>query len=174
MSEEISVRNLLGKMQKGWDEFQAYLQSLTPEQLTGPTDAEGWTAKDHIAHLAVWEDGIAALLARQSRHERMGLDEATWKSDDFDTQNAAIRQQHKDKSLDEVMHMFVDAHQRLVEAVQSLTDADLKRPYAYYQGKPASDDNLDNAVIWSVVGNSYGHYEEHRPWIDAIVRGNGS
>ncbi|MBI5667486.1 MAG: maleylpyruvate isomerase N-terminal domain-containing protein [Chloroflexi bacterium] len=171
MSEEISVRNLLDKMQNGWDEFQAYLKTLTPEQMTVPTDAQGWTVKDHIAHLALWEDGIAALLTGQSRREQMGLDEAAWNSGDFDIQNAAMQRQHRDKPLDEVLAMFEAAHRRMVEAVQSLTDDDLKRPYAYYEGKPAADDSLDNAIIWSIVGNSYGHYEEHQPWIDAIARG---
>lgn len=170
-SEEISVSSLLSRLQTGWDTFQAYLKSLTPEQLTGPTDAEGWTAKDHITHLAAWEDGIAALLRKQSRQEQMGLDDTLWASGSFDAQNAVIRDQHKHKSLDEVMQYFTDAHQRLVEAVQSLTDDDLKRSYDYYAQKPGVDDSPDRMVIWSIVGNSYGHYEEHQPWIDAIVNG---
>lgn len=172
MSDEISVSNLLGKMQEGWDKFQAYLKTLTPEQMTQPTDAVGWTVKDHLAHLAAWEDGIAALLRKQSRRERMGLDEATWASEGFDEQNAAVREQHKNKSLDEVMRFFAEAHQRLVEAVQSLTDDDLKRSYDYYAQKPAMDESPDRMVIWSIVGNSYGHYEEHQPWIDAIAKGS--
>lgn len=171
MDEPITVSNLLSKMQAGWDNFQAYLKTFTPEQLTGPTDAQGWTVKDHIAHLALWEDGIAALLVRQSRAARMGLDEAAWSSDGFEIKNAVMQQQHRDKSLAEVMQMFEAAHQRMVAAVQSLSDADLLRPVAYYAGDPAPDDDINNAIIWSVIGNSYGHYEEHQPWIDALVQG---
>ena len=76
------------------------------------------------------------------------------------------------KTQNEVLQFFADAHQRLVEAIQSLTDDDLKRSYDYYAQKPAADDSPDRMVIWSVVGNSYGHYEEHQPWIDAIVKGS--
>lgn len=51
---------LLIRIEQGWNEFQAYIQTLSAAQLAGPTDAAGWTAKDHIMHLAVWEDGIDA------------------------------------------------------------------------------------------------------------------
>ena len=30
---------LLARMESGWNDFQAYLATLTPEQMTGPTDA---------------------------------------------------------------------------------------------------------------------------------------
>lgn len=171
MDEPITVNNLLSKMQAGWDNFQTYLKTFTPEQLTGPTDAEGWTVKDHIVHLAGWEDGIAALLTGDSRSERMGLDETAWGWEGFETKNALMQQQNKDKSLDEVLAMFAAAHQRMVEAVQSLTDADLLRPYRSFEGDTTPDNDPDHAIIWSVIGNSYGHYEEHQPWIDTLVKG---
>lgn len=167
MSGEIQVTTaeLVRRMQQGWNEFQAYLKTLTVEQMTQPTDAAGWTVKDHVMHLAVWEDGIYALLRRQSRPERMGLDAETWESGDYDRMNAIIQQCHRDKSLKDVLDSFQETHRQLVDHIQTLSDADLMRPYRDY----APNSTADRPVYVYIVGNTYGHYEEHHPWIDAIA-----
>src|SRR5258706_3915146 len=161
----VTTGELLRRMQNGWDEFQAYLKTLTPEQLTLPSDAAGWTAKDHIMHLAVWEDGIEALLGGKSRQARMGVDDATWKSDwqadQYFRINDVIFQQHKNKSLDEVLTAFNSIHERMIKTVGALADADLMCPYNSYDPQSKSE----NPVFGSIVGNTFGHYEEHRPWI---------
>ncbi len=160
-----SKTELLAKMQDGWSHFQAYLKTLTDKQLTTPVDDVGWTVKDHLVHLAAWEDGIAALLKKQSRRERMKVDPEAWNSGDFDKINAVIQSRYKDKSLADVLKMFEDAHRRMVEAVQQLSDQDLRRSYRAFDQNSTSE----NPVVGSIIGNSYGHYEEHRPWIEAIV-----
>jgi uncharacterized protein (TIGR03083 family) len=166
MNEEIIHKEeLLERVRKGWDEFQAYIKTLTDEQLTGPKDAAGWTAKDHLMHLAVWEDGIYALLEKQNRREAMGLDEATWASKDFDRMNAVIEQQHKDKSLAEVQRAFREIHERLVAKVESLTDEELQLPYMHYD----PTDTRDKPVTIWIRGDTYEHYAQHQPWIAAIV-----
>jgi hypothetical protein len=156
---------LLARIQQGWDDFQTFLSSLSETHLITSTDAAGWTAKDHIMHLVVWEDGVEALLNRQSRLDRMGIDEATWAGHDYDQINAIIQQQHRDKPLAEVLQTFRDVHQRLIATIQSLSDDDLLRPYSDYQ--PGTD--IPDPVIERIMGNTYEHYEEHTPWIKALV-----
>jgi uncharacterized protein (TIGR03083 family) len=152
-------------MERGWNDFDAYLNTLAEEQLTTPTDAAGWTAKDHVIHLAIWEAGIFALLNAQPRWEGMGIDRETFVSDDFDRMNAVIQQRYRDMALDEVLKTFRDGHQRLVAKIQSMSDEDLQLPYRHYQ--PDSD---RDAPVWHLIsGNTFGHYEEHTPWIAAIV-----
>lgn len=168
MSDEtnISKTELLSNMQRGWNELDAYVQSLSEAQLTGPTDAASWTAKDHLMHLAVWADGITAMLNGEVRRERMGLDAETWASRDFDRMNAVIQQAHQDKPLAEVLTALHDAHHALYIKAQSLSDDDLRRPYNYFD--PTSPQ--DRPIIGWIIGDSYGHYEEHIPWIEAIVK----
>jgi uncharacterized protein (TIGR03083 family) len=167
MSENrpMNKQELLASIQKGWDDFNAFLATLTEEQITVPTDAGGWTAKDHVMHLAVWEDGINALLDKQSRHAHMGLDTETWESRDFDRMNAVIQQLHRDRSWPDVLKAFRDNHERLVKKVESLSDEDLARPYRYYQ----PDSTMDDPVVNRIAGNTFGHYAEHQPWIAALV-----
>ena len=164
----MSKVELLGKMQVGWRDLSAYLKTLTDEQMTTLHDAVGWSIKDHLVHLAVWEDGIAALLSKQSRLVAMHVDQATWESNDFDKSNAVIQQQFKDMPLSGVLSALQDAHERMMGQVQMLSDDDLKRPYRDWQ----PDSTSDNPILGSILGNSCDHYAEHIPWMDAIARGS--
>ena len=167
MNDDINVTKaeLLSRIQQGWNDFQAYLATLTPEQKTGPTDAAGWSVKDHVMHLAVWEKGIVALLNHEDRREAMGLDEAAWESHDYDIMNGVIRDREAGRTLDEVMQVFRDVHGQLVARIGAMSDAEINRPYSDY----ADDPGNDNPVVGYIVGNTFEHYAEHQPWIEAIV-----
>ena len=163
--QTMTKAELLAKIQASWDDITGYLKSLTVEQITQITDAAGWTVKDHVAHIMVWEDGINALLDRQPRYVRMGVDAATWNSGDYDRMNAIIQQRHRGRSWDEVMQTFMDVHEQLIAKLETLTDADLMRPYRDYQPESTSDGPIYNRIC----GNTFGHYAEHTPWIAAIA-----
>src|SRR3972149_1489720 len=151
---------LLKRMNDGFRDFMAYVNTLSEADFITNTDAAGWTAKDHVMHLAVWEGGMWALLNHQSRREYMGIDQAAWEGHDYDEMNAIIQQQHRDKPLGEVLQTFRDAHRRMVVKIESLADEDLQRPYDHYQ--PGA--GRDAPVIGWIIGNTYEHYARHRPW----------
>jgi hypothetical protein len=165
MTDVMSKAALLAQIQKGWDDFHIYLNTLTPEQLTIPTDAAGWTAKDHVIHLAVWEDSIIPMLEGKRRDEAMGIDKEVWKRHDFDEINGVIQQRHKAMPLPEVKQTFSDFHKRVLEKIETLTDEDLARPYNYFQPKSTQDATI---IQW-IAGNTFEHYADHTPWIAAIV-----
>lgn len=168
MAEETAMTktDFLAALDKGWNDLQAYLHTLTPEQMMQPTDAAGWSVKDHLIHLAVWEDGMHALLQGLSRRDYMGIEKAVWDSGDYDQINAVIQQRYKDMPLDEVMRTFHDVHQRLVTKLGTLKDEDLERPYNSYQPESKRTD----PVVQPLMGNTFEHYEEHIPWMDAIAK----
>jgi hypothetical protein len=162
-----SQAELLRRIEAGWKELQAYLDGLSEAQLTTPTDAAGWTPKDHVMHMAVWEDGIRALLNKESRIEAMGLDRKTWDSHDYDKMNDMIFRRYQNKSWAEVKRALEDVHRRLMETVQHLSTEDLERPYHHYDPDFATN---DHAVWGYVVGNTFEHYAEHIPWMDVMIK----
>lgn len=165
---EVTTAEMLRRMDNGWNDLQAYIKTLSEAQLTGPTDAAGWTVKDHVMHLAVWEDGIYALLERTSRREQMGIDAETWERHDYDQINAIIQRRYADKSWAQVSKALQDVHERLVARIGSMSDADLLRSYRHY-----APDSAEERPVWGwIVGNTFGHYAEHLPWMDAIVKGS--
>jgi uncharacterized protein (TIGR03083 family) len=165
MESQAKSQEIIRRINEGWEQLQAFLASLSDEEMTVPTDAAGWTVKDHLMHMAVWEDGIEALLTKESRIERMGVTEELWEDGDVDTINAVIQQAHKDKSLEEVRQAYNATHERFVKTVAGLSDEALHLPYNHYE--PSSDD--DRPALGWIVADSYEHYEEHLPWMKAIA-----
>src|SRR5215211_5430043 len=92
----------LRKFESTWNEFIAYVTSLTEDQLTRPIDSAGWTAKDHIIHVAVFDKVALALLERRSRHEAADVPADIWEQDD-DPKNAFIQQHYRDMPLNKVI-----------------------------------------------------------------------
>ncbi len=159
--------DLLARIARGRAAFEETLGKLSDAQLTTP-GKDGWRIQDHLIHVAVWELGIAALLRRASRFGAMRVDAALLASGNFDAMNAHICRQHQSKSLEEARAYFRDAHREILDAISTLTGADLQKPYSHYQPNEARDDGSEPIVRW-IVGNTYGHYEEHAEWIRAMV-----
>lgn len=158
---------LLGDVAAGWERFQAYLATLTAEQMSVPADAAGWTAKDHVMHLAVWEDGVQAAMTHESRSGRMGISDELLASRDFEAINAVIQQAHQHLSADEVMEHFKTVHGRMVSTIESMSEADLLKPFRTFQPNSTSE----TPIVEYVIGDTYSHYDEHQKWIDVIVNG---
>ena len=168
MSEPILTKaQVLAEMQACWNDLNAYLDTLSEAQVTQPTDAGGWTAKDHVVHLAMWEGSMNAVLQKQSRREYMGVDADTWEHDRPDGVNAIMQRNYKNWSWAEVRRKFRQEHEELVERVKALTEEDLQRPHNYYQ--PDSDQT--HPIARRLMIASCEHFDEHRPWIEKIVKG---
>ncbi|MBL8147144.1 MAG: maleylpyruvate isomerase N-terminal domain-containing protein [Anaerolineae bacterium] len=162
---QITVSEFLQRLDAAWASLQSFLSSLTPGQLSGPTDTAGWTVKDHLVHIIVWEDGINSLLEGGDRRARMGVDEATWAGRDSDAINAAIQQRNRERTPDDVLAALGRTHAAFRNHISGMSDADLQRPYNTLV--PTSDDT--RPFIGWLEGDSFGHYTEHLPWMQAIV-----
>ncbi len=159
---------LVEQMQQAWSELEQALDRWTPEQMTELRDQVGWSIQDHLDHLVPWAEGTVALLEHRSRFEAMGIDAATAKSEDFDQLNAVLRSQTPRRSLAETRAAVRAAHDHLLHTVEKLSEADLFKPYSFYDPS-AKGENSGNPVIGWIVGNSSGHYREHLPWMKAVV-----
>jgi hypothetical protein len=133
-------------------------------------DAVGWNIRDHLIHLAVWADGIAALLRREDRWAAMGLalNPSEDQEHDYDQINEQIAVQHREKSPAEARAWLIAAHGRIAAAIEPLDDAALAKPYDQYVA-PFTGETGD-PIVWYISGNTYEHYAEHLPWMQAIAR----
>lgn len=158
----------LGVMAREREALEKLIEPVTDAQLTAP-GAEGWSVKDHLMHIAVWEQGIVALLNKQSRYAAMGLTRDEWEmaDPDFDKKNGLLHERTKSRPLSDVRAAFRDSHAQMLEVLGRLTEDDLLKPYAYYA--PDEDDGDKRPVFSWIAGNTFGHYAEHREWIQAII-----
>ena len=160
--------DLLERIRRTRADLEQAIRRLSPAQLVAPGAAAGWSVKDHLAHIAVWELGLAALLQRRLRYAAMEVDEATYLRG-ADAINETIYERNKGRSAPDVLAEFRRAHQELLAAVGGLTEADLLKTYSYYQPDEPGEDSGAPIVRW-IAGNTYEHYAEHQEWIEALVR----
>jgi glyoxylase-like metal-dependent hydrolase (beta-lactamase superfamily II) len=147
--------------------------SLDDAQKTGIRDASGWSVKDHLAHLVRWQRSIVFLLHGKPRHEGLGIDESVYRSryvgGDIDALNSELHARDRDLSFSEVLSSLDDIHDETIGALDGLEDSDLLRPYSSFLPDEPGEETGRPVVFW-IAGNTSFHYDEHRDWIEAVVR----
>jgi len=157
--------------------FEAMVQSRTRVQevvdrlgearLTGPTDAAGWTGKDHLSHLTAWERSLVSWLKGGTRAAGLGVGEDLFDSRDTQAVNEAARQATRDQSLDEVLADHDRIRAELREQVASMSRDNLLRPYSHYPpDDPAATVPPVYRRVLRVVGS---HVDDHLGYIKAIA-----
>jgi hypothetical protein len=168
--EKLSRIELLGRIDGAWTEFNHMLAGLSAAQRDDARDGQGWRVKDHLTHIAAWEDSLLALLEGRDRIKALGLGDDAQSGLDYDQENALIQQKHAHLSHDQAMELVQQSHERLRAAIAALSDEDLRRPYSYYQ-PGTSHPSAHLAVINWIGGNTYEHYAEHDDWINEWING---
>ena len=170
MSETPQTKaDLMAQLAAGWQRLDERLCSLSEAQLTACTAPGEWSIKDHVAHLMVYERGMVALLRHEPRWAAMQLSlKFVRDSESFDEINAVLYEHYHARSASEVLAALRDVHQELLQALAGLTDEDLFRPYAAYQPQDPEANGHDPVLGW-LVGNTYGHYAEHLPWMEELL-----
>ena len=103
------------------DELLAAIVGLSDELMTEPW-LDGWSVKDHLAHLASWDD------IRTSEVVRISVGHATaWRTagNQDEIFNTLIHDLRVGLSLDQVKWELTASRQRLLEAISSATERGL-------------------------------------------------
>ena len=151
-------------------ELEAMLAPLSETQLTTP-GPDGWSIKDHLAHITAWEQSLLGLLNGVPRHQAMGLSEEVYRGH-VDGINQAIQEHNKDRPLADVLADFRQSHEAVLERLDRMTDDDLLKPYAYYLPDERDDNPSPNPppVLGWIRGNTDEHYAEHIAWIQSLLQ----
>src|SRR5277367_4333102 len=112
--DRIIKAQLLPTMQMGWEGLWAYLDTLSEAQVTQPKDAGGWSVKDHVIHLAVWEGSMNDVLEKKPRWGYMGVSLPAWESGDINRINDEIYQRNKELTWAQVRQRFAQEHAQLI------------------------------------------------------------
>lgn len=138
------------------------LVTATPEATLTAPEHEGWSVKDHIAHIATWERMIVAHLRDGSDAAAAGMDEVAYAAASLEEINARIHDTNRTKPASQVMDEARAAHGATVAMIDGLADGALTLPYW-------ADDPDGRAVMEKIAGDTYRHYLEHRRWIIELL-----
>src|SRR5262249_29579988 len=164
-----TTAELLSLVDQAWAALEGAVARLEPVQLTDRRDAAGWAVKDHLIHVAAWEDFLLARLTGQPTHEALGLHKDALAQDE-DTQNAAILALPRPPPLAHRPGTPRATHRATRARLAALDDgavagsvADIVPPSPERDERPAAD--------W-IAGNTWEHYNAHLSWIrDLVDRG---
>ena len=115
MAEEKDA--LLQHYRRMRDELLAAVDGLSDELMTEPS-LDGWSVKDHLAHLALWDDIRAAEVARISAGHASAWRMTGEQDAAYNDLGYALR---RDLSLDQVRWELTTSHQRLLDAITAAT-----------------------------------------------------
>jgi uncharacterized damage-inducible protein DinB len=103
------------------EELLAAIEGLDEEALVEPS-IDGWSVKDHLGHLALWDDVRASEVMRISA----GHDSA-WRmtGDQDEVYNALGHELRLGLSLEQARWELATSRERLLEAIASATEAGL-------------------------------------------------
>jgi hypothetical protein len=159
MADPTNKSELLDQIRQGRTTWEALLAQVEPERLTEPGVEGDWSLKDVIAHIAFWEGRAVKRLQAVARG-KAPTPHPIIKNLDTDDANAWIYNQNENRPLAEVQAEEQALYEQLLAALEPISDADLFTPSRFAW--------LDGNALWETIpGNSYGHYEEHIPPLQA-------
>lgn len=145
--DQPTVKELLDRIDAGWDGFSHAVHALPAELLEARLGDDGWTRKQMLAHIAVWHDLTVERLAAL-----VDTGVATELQEDDDAINARAARGAVGRTTGEILLALDESFRRLRREIARMTNEQLA---------------LHDSWAVSVVGsNTYGHYREHLPDLD--------
>lgn len=163
MADEPTTKpDLMALIDERWEALQGVLQNVDNEAMDRAME-DGWSPKMHLAHITVWERSLLGLLRKQDRAEAMGIPRLLWDGHDTDAINGHVADAAKAMDLREVHKQSLATHVELIAQLESMSQADLEKPYSHYQPREG-EYNAAPVGGW-VHGNTWDHYNEHIGWL---------
>jgi hypothetical protein len=158
--------DLIEGINRAWSTLEGAIAGLGEEALTTP-GGDGWSVKDHLAHIESWERYLLAVLERRSPSAAIGIDLATVRSTADDPLNALIIEPTKAHPLSQVLADLRRTHERLLAVVAALPECDLERLAAHYQPEELAGDT-DSIAVW-IAHICDEHLRDHVGWIQGLA-----
>jgi uncharacterized damage-inducible protein DinB len=130
---------LLRSTREAHTRLEELLAGLSEEEQTRPGVTDGWSVKDHLAHLTWWEQRVIRMLAGDPDP----ISAFPGNPEDEDAINAYVFAQNRDRPLTDVRTAFDASYQQMLHLIAT-----------------TPDDVFDARHDW-ISGNADSHYDEH-------------
>jgi len=152
-------KDLITKIREERDSLGDLLGTISQNEMLIPLEENGWSVKDHVAHIVVWEKRMVEWLNDVERGDvpRQLPPGMTW--DDLDRWNEQTFKENSERDLNEVLVDFDHFAKEVTQAVEAIPEDLLMRADSleWRSGSP----------LWEMVAaNTFWHYPEHRETIN--------
>ena len=138
---------IIERIGASWDDLEASYAGMGEEEMLVPGVTGDWSARDILAHVAVWDAlALSVLPGILETGAHVELDEH------IDAYNARMTEEKRHLSLDEVRQDLQETHQRLLDYLGTV-DADAFAANEAFRERLAAD--------------TWDHYPEHAAAIRA-------
>ena len=163
--KDATIDRLLAETAAARGELEAFVAGLPAERLLVP-GPDGWTMKDHLAHIAAWDGALVAVLRREPWYAGFGVDVDP--AAGFDAINARIRAATAEHPLRQVLAAFRSNRAALLSILRKLDPAALEQPLEAWQ--PGVDVTPGEPLRAWVVDVLIMHDIAHLQWLRAFPR----
>jgi len=152
-------QDLIQRIRDERNKLTALLGNISENEMLIPLEEDGWSVKDHVAHIIVWEKRMVEWLDVVERGDvpQQLPPGMTW--DDLDRWNEQTFEENRERELKEVLADFDHIADEVVLAVEAIPENLLMRAdsLAWRSSSP----------LWEMVAaNTFWHYPEHREAIE--------
>jgi len=152
---------LMGALEDERERFLDVIDNLSDEVLEKPGVMEGWSIKDLLAHLTMWEAELIKLLWQAKQGQKPSS--AHFSHTAVDELNARWKKEMQDRSIERIIADFHSVRNQTIRRVEAFSDKDLNdaKRYAW----------LGNHPLWEwIAADSFQHEAEHREQIIAWLK----
>jgi len=162
--DRLTKAELLSGIHSEYALLEETLAGLSESQMVQPGVEGGWSVKDIIAHIAVWQQRMVGWVTEALQGEIPKTEESVEQMHQWNQESYLANQ---DKLLDEVLADFRHWHQEALTLTEATSEEELCDPnrYVWLKGRP----------LWAmIVGDTRDHYQEHRQNVAAWLENQRS
>jgi hypothetical protein len=158
-----STAELLDNIDREWTALMHVVDRFTPEQMT-TADAGGWSPKDNLAHLTEWLKILMGYhMDKRPPYEVVGVAPEVTKDWDMDVMNKILWDRNHRRLPGDVLQELKQVHAEVVARLKATPFDELMEP------RHADDPGKQPLLNW-VLGNTTGHFAEHRLTIEKMLK----
>jgi hypothetical protein len=131
MSRPLNKTQLQAAIQKEYNALEKILATLTPEQMAFTTAPGVWAIKDVFTHLYEWHQMMFTWYETGLRSEMPALPAPGYKWNQLPALNQHIYEKYRNLASVQALALFHESHQKMVQFIETLSDADLTTPGLY-------------------------------------------
>jgi hypothetical protein len=158
-----SKAELMSAIRREWNALMEVVAKLDVAGKMATPDEGGWTPKDNLAHLSEWMNSVMGYhIDKRPAHEVMRIPEEAAKGWDMEVINPILFARNKDRSLEDVMSELKQTYEKVLAKLEGMSFEDLMAP------RHADDPERRPLLLW-VIGDTSGHFQEHRETIEKML-----